>query len=128
MRNDGEAYDLLWPMTRPQISSFGIVLCTVNEKAIRTRGSHGALNVIRPRRLRCVSGFRRLQIYTNTELNAVPRNAMLNNGAIPSNIIDANIKSHVYRAGDLPDASSTSREYRWRKKRWKRRSMFRGPK
>lgn len=39
------------------------------------------MNVSKPRKLNRTSGFRLLQIYTNVELNVVPKKAWLNSGA-----------------------------------------------
>jgi hypothetical protein len=48
--------------------------------AIRTHGRYGALNTKRPKKLRRVSGFRRLQIYTRLDDNAGPRKSRERNG------------------------------------------------
>ena len=57
-----EVEDEPCPTMTPQISSFGIVPCRTSEKAIRTHGKYGAVKTSRPRKLRRVSGLRRLQI------------------------------------------------------------------
>jgi hypothetical protein len=50
--------------------------------------------------------------------NAVPRNAIENIGAMQRSRVDANVRSQEKCAGERPDDSSRSREYRWRKKMW----------
>lgn len=53
---------------------------------------------------------------------------MVKKGDIISSEVVAYSKSHAKSAEDVPDDSSNNLEYRWRKKTWKMRSRFRGPK
>lgn len=77
------------PTTIPHISSLGTLPCKTSEKSASTHGSHGALNTISPRKLNRVSGFFRLQMYTNELDKADPKNAMEKTGAMLSRTIDA---------------------------------------
>lgn len=48
--------------------------------------------------------------------SAEPRKAMEKMGAMHSNSVEVNVKSHEKCAGERPDDSSSRREYRCRKK------------
>jgi hypothetical protein len=69
-----------------------------------------------PKKLSMVSGFFLLQIYIRVLDKADPRNAMENIGAMQRSSVEAKVSSHEKCAGERPDDSSNSREYRWRKK------------
>jgi len=60
-RNTGPRY-LLCPTTMPHISSLGTVPCMMSEKANKTQGRYGALNMSNPKKLSMVSGFFLLQM------------------------------------------------------------------
>lgn len=77
---DREREDVPWPTITPQISSFGTVPCKTSENAISTHGRYGAVNTSKPKKLRRVSGFLRLQMYTKLLLSALPRNGMESKG------------------------------------------------
>lgn len=110
------------------ISSFGIVPCNTRLNAINTHGRYGAVNTNRPKKLNLVSGFLLDHIYTRLLLRAEPRNSIERKGAAAMRIVEAKRSSQEKFAAEPPEASSRRREYRWRKKTWKRRSRERGPK
>ena len=72
----------------------------------------------KPRKLRSVSGFFRLQMYMRVLLSAEPRKAMENMGAMQRRSEAAKVSSHEKWPGERPDDSSSRREYRWRKNMW----------
>jgi hypothetical protein len=78
----------------PHISSLGTVPCMISEKASSTQGRYGALKTSRPRKLRSVSGFFRLQIYMRVLLSAEPRKAMENMGAMQRRREAEKVRSH----------------------------------
>ena len=120
--------DIPCPTTTPQISSFGTLPCSTKLNAIKTHGKYGAVKTRRPKKLSLVSGFLRDQMYTSELLSADPRKGIESIGLRQSRIDVAYRRSHEKCAGDRPDDSSSKREYRWRKKTWKRRSRDKGPK
>lgn len=68
------------PTITPQISSLGTVPWTSRLNVIKTQGRYGAEKTINPKKLKRVSGFLRLQIYTRLDVSAVPRNGSETNG------------------------------------------------
>jgi len=61
------------PMTTPIISSLGTFPCIMRLKPISTHGKYGAVKTRTPKKLSCVSGFFRDQIYTRVEESGCPR-------------------------------------------------------
>lgn len=106
----------------------GTVPCTIRLKAINTQGRYGAVKTKRPRKLSLVSGFLRPQIYTRLEESEEPKNGSDRKGDAMRRADVAYNRSQAKCAEEWPDDSSRSREYLWRKKTWKRRSKFNGPK
>lgn len=77
-----------------------------------TQGRYGAVNTIRPKMLRRVSGFRRDQMYTRVDDSGCPRNGIETSGERTRRNAMEYKSSHEKWAGDRPDDSSRSREYR----------------
>jgi len=68
-------------------------------------------------------------MYTRVLDNAEPRNGIEVVSELSARReVQAYKSNHEKTAGEGPDPCSSSREYRWRKKTWKARSIEGGPK
>jgi hypothetical protein len=117
-----------WPITTPIISSFGMVPCRIRLNPINTHGRYGAVKTSNPKKLNRVSGFRLDQMYTSVDDNGCPRKGIDTRGDRHMRQVMAYISNHEKWAGDRPDDSSSSREYRVKKNTWNTKSRESGPK
>src|SRR6201986_139067 len=96
-------------MITPQISSFGMLLCAKNPKAMKNHGKNGALKENNPKNVSSTSGFLLPRTYTRTLTNGGPRNIICIDGDRHRRNAAAKKSIHEKRAGDLPEASSSNR-------------------